>query len=75
MANGWTAERKARQAQLIRTWRPWERSTGPKTQQGKARSSRNADKPDSLNRQIQNLKNEVKRLVRQSKDIRDLFTR
>ena len=31
MANGWTPERKARQAELIRNWKPWERSTGPRT--------------------------------------------
>lgn len=41
MANGWTPERRARQAELIRRWRPWERSTGPKTAAGKARSNRN----------------------------------
>lgn len=39
MANGWTAERRARQAELIRNWRPWERSTGPKSDEGKARSA------------------------------------
>ena len=44
MANGWTPERKARQAQLIHNWRPWERSTGPKTAEGKARVSKNAYK-------------------------------
>ena len=42
MANGWTPERKARQAQLIKTWRPWEVSTGPKTATGKTIVSRNA---------------------------------
>lgn len=40
MANGWTPERRKRQAQLIRTWKPWERSTGPKTPEGKQRSAR-----------------------------------
>ena len=44
MANGWTPERRARQAELIRTWRPWDRSTGPRTDAGKAKASRNADK-------------------------------
>lgn len=44
MANGWTPERKARQAALIRTWRPWVKSTGPRTAQGKARTSRNGFK-------------------------------
>ena len=42
--NGWTSERKARQAALIRHWRPWEQSTGPKTEAGKARAARNAFK-------------------------------
>lgn len=42
--NGWTAERRQRQAALIRTWRPWARSTGPKSETGKARVSRNAFK-------------------------------
>ena len=44
MADGWTPERRARQAALIRTWRPWDRSTGPRTEAGKAKASRNADK-------------------------------
>ena len=38
----WTSESRAKQAELIRTWRPWEQSTGPKTPEGKARSSANA---------------------------------
>ena len=44
MANGWTPERRARQAKLIQKWRPWEKSTGPRTQAGKAAVSKNADK-------------------------------
>jgi hypothetical protein len=42
MANGWTPERKARQAALIREWRPWEQSTGPRSAEGKSTVSRNA---------------------------------
>ncbi len=42
MANGWTDERRAKQAALIRTWKPWEKSTGAKTPEGKAKSSKNA---------------------------------
>lgn len=41
MANGWTLERRARQAELIRQWRPWERATGPRTPEGKAKVARN----------------------------------
>ena len=44
MANGWTLERSARQAALIKTWQPWKGSTGPKSKSGKAMSSRNADR-------------------------------
>jgi hypothetical protein len=40
--NGWTPERKERQAQLIHTWRPWTQSTGPMTQQGMERAKMNA---------------------------------
>ena len=43
MANGWTLERRARQAALIRTWSPWDKSTGPTTEAGKASASRNAN--------------------------------
>lgn len=42
--NGWTAERRAKQAEAIRRWQPWLQSTGPTSDDGKARSSRNADK-------------------------------
>ena len=38
----WSPERRARQAQLIRRWAPWRRSTGPKTEAGKARCAQNA---------------------------------
>jgi len=33
---GWTPERRLRQAALIRRWRPWRHSTGPRTESGKA---------------------------------------
>jgi hypothetical protein len=42
MSNGWTPERRARQAELIRSWKPWERSTGPRTAEGKGLVARNA---------------------------------
>jgi hypothetical protein len=42
MANGWTDERRAKQAALIHRWKPWEKSTGAKTSEGKAKSARNA---------------------------------
>lgn len=42
MATGWSMERRRRQAELILTWRPWEQSTGPRTEAGKQTVSRNA---------------------------------
>jgi hypothetical protein len=42
--NGWTTERRQRQAQLIKQWQPWQHSTGAKTIDGKAKVSRNAFK-------------------------------
>ena len=44
MATPWTPERRAKQAALIGTWKPWERSTGPRSPDGKAKASRNAFK-------------------------------
>ena len=35
-------ERRQRQAELIRNWRPWAKSTGPRSLEGKERVSRNA---------------------------------
>lgn len=43
-ASSWTPERRAKQAEAIRRWQPWNKSTGPRTKEGKARSSRNADR-------------------------------
>jgi hypothetical protein len=43
-ASGWTQERRQRQREAIRNWRPWQLSTGPRTAAGKRRSSGNADK-------------------------------
>jgi hypothetical protein len=68
--HGWTPERRARQAAMIHTWAPWTASTGPRTPEGKARSSRNADRPESIKRQLQEIKHEVRSLVRLTKSIR-----
>ena len=41
-ANGWTPERRKRQSEAIRQWKPWNQSTGPKSPEGKALVGRNA---------------------------------
>jgi len=60
MANGWTPERRAKQSEAIRRWRPWEQSTGPKSREGKARVSGNAYKGGT-----RSILREVARLLRQ----------
>jgi len=42
--SGWTEERKKRQRELIHQWKPWLKSTGAKTTEGKKKSSQNAYK-------------------------------
>ncbi len=44
MANDRTPEHRKVQAELIRDWTPWKKSTGPKSKAGKAKVSRNAFK-------------------------------
>lgn len=41
-ARKWTDEQKAKQAELIHAWKPWQHSTGATTEEGKAIVSRNA---------------------------------
>ena len=47
LTDGWTQERRERQSRLIQAWQPWTKSTGPRTAEGKAKSSQNAFKSGS----------------------------
>ena len=72
MCNGWTPERRARQAEKIRAWRPWERSTGPRTAEGKVISSRNGDKGSPWKAERDNvrvLKETMTELLREQRDL------
>lgn len=40
--SGWTLERRKKQSEAIRQWKPWNQSTGARTLEGKAVVSRNA---------------------------------
>mgnify|MGYP001244298902 CR=1 FL=1 len=42
--NGWTQERRQKQSEAIKRWKPWEKSTGAKTSKGKEKSKMNAYK-------------------------------
>jgi hypothetical protein len=60
----WTEERKAKMRLQIREWKPWEESTGAKTPEGKAVSSKNALKHGAFS--AENLKqiSEVRELLK-----------
>lgn len=64
---GWTDERRAKQAGAIRRWQPWNRATGPRTAEGKAISSQNASKPNSVRQQLLAMRVELKEVMRQVK--------
>ena len=68
MGNGWTSERRARQAELIRAWKPWQRATGPRTPGGKIKASMNAYKGgDWLT--LRELTRAVNAEIRRAKDL------
>ena len=68
MANGWTPERRTKQAALIRTWRPWEQSSGPKSAEGKARTSRNGYK-GGHRATLRELARELNEALREQRDV------
>ncbi len=72
MANGWTPERRARQAALIRTWRPWEHSTGPRTDEGKVLAARNGFKGGHW-LELRELVKAMNALLREQREALDRF--
>jgi hypothetical protein len=65
MSKRWTPERRERQATLIRNWKPWERSSGPKTDEGKAATARNSRKHGMRSRRALDEARMVRALIRQ----------
>ena len=71
MVKGWTLERRKRQAEQIRQWQPWAKSTGPKTKQGKLIASQNSRKNGLHSREMRKLKTI---LVLQQRNLRNFHT-
>ena len=63
---GWSPERRAKQAELIRALKPWQKSTGPRTDEGRARASSNALKHGFRSRPFIERVREERRLIRDS---------
>jgi len=66
--NGWTPERRKRQAELIKSWRPWEQSTGPLSAEGKERVARNSWR-GGHRQQLRELSKMVNAEIRQARDM------
>jgi len=65
--NGWTPDRRARQAEAIRRWKPWEQSTGPRTAEGKTRAKMNGYKGGNW-RKLRELSKAMNALLRAQRD-------
>jgi len=53
VAKEWSKQSRSRQKELVSHHKPWLKSSGPKSDEGKRRSSKNADKGKTPLREIQ----------------------
>lgn len=67
-----TPEHRALRAQLIQRWKPWERSTGPRTAEGKAKAAHNAYKGGHRPR-MRALMRQVREVLKEHQDCLDSF--
>ena len=71
-ARKWTEEQRKQQSLKIRQWQPWQHSTGAKTTEGKAASSRNAF-TGGLMQNIKLISKQLNSLLREQKQsIKDM---
>jgi len=64
----WTANRRKRQRELIQRWKPWEKSTGARTAEGKAKVSKNAIKTGK-SLEVRELFKNLNRLLKAQKNL------
>lgn len=69
MANGWTPERRAKQSAMIRNWKPWEKSTGAKTAEGKLKSSQNSKTHGAYTEENREMQIIICKLISDSKEL------
>ena len=67
-ARQWSPEQRARQSVKIQQWRPWARSTGPKTEEGKVASAGNANKHGLRGRKWLELARDVNDYLRDQRE-------
>jgi hypothetical protein len=66
----WTPEQRQRQRELIQRWKPWKKSTGAKTTEGKKRSSQNSYKTGT-SLEVRELIKFLNGLLREQRDLID----
>ena len=65
-----TPEHRKLRAELIRRWKPWEKSTGPRSVEGKAKVSKNAFKG-----RTRQMLRELSRLLKEQEEVRQASER
>ena len=66
----WTIEQRQRQRELIQRWKPWTKSTGAKTPDGKKKSAQNAFKTGK-SLEVRELFKAINRLLKDQKSLLD----
>jgi hypothetical protein len=64
----WTLEQRHRQRELIQRWKPWTKSTGAKTFEGKKRSAQNAFKTGK-SLEIREMIKQLNKLLKDQKEL------
>jgi len=67
--NGWSEQRRRHHREMIRQWKPWLKSTGPKSEKGKAVVSKNAVRHGARSSQVRKVQ---KIIVEFRKSLKDL---